>query len=123
MAINGVSFILSLSPSQFDWCIWPPTQYVNFVYVPAKYRVSYVNAITVVWDIFLSYMKHFDELGKEDGGGGGDEKPAAVKGGTVLVNAVELAKEEGGGGGGDGKAAAVRSGRTNFTSRTAECAE
>ena len=56
---------LSLSHSQFDWCIWPPTQYVNFVYVPSKYRVSYVNAVTVVWDVFLSYMKHFDEHDKE----------------------------------------------------------
>lgn len=57
----------------FDWCIWPPTQYVNFVYVPSKYRVSYVNAVTVVWDVFLSYMKHFDEHDKveddDDGGG------------------------------------------------------
>ena len=54
---------------QFDWCIWPPTQYVNFVYVPPKYRVSYVNAVTVVWDVFLSYMKHFDELDKVGSGG------------------------------------------------------
>ena len=38
---------------------------MNFVYVPSKYRVSYVNAVTVVWDVFLSYMKHFDEHDKE----------------------------------------------------------
>ncbi len=51
---------------QFDWCIWPPTQYVNFVYVPTKYRVLYVNGITVIWDVFLSYMKHYDELIAKD---------------------------------------------------------
>ncbi|CAG0896276.1 unnamed protein product [Cyprideis torosa] len=45
----------------FDWIIWPPTQIINFKWVPQEYRVVYVNVITVVWDIFLSYMKHFDE--------------------------------------------------------------
>jgi len=44
---------------QFDWLFWPPSQYVNFHYVPATYRVLYVNGATVVWDVFLSYMKHF----------------------------------------------------------------
>ena len=43
---------------QFDWIIWPPSQYINFKYVPAAARVLYVNVITVVWDIFLSYIKH-----------------------------------------------------------------
>lgn len=42
----------------FDWVIWPPTQAVNFLLIPAQYRVLYVNCVTVVWDIFLSYMKH-----------------------------------------------------------------
>ena len=43
---------------QFDWCIWPPTQWLNFTYVPERYRVLYVNVVTVVWDVFLSYSKH-----------------------------------------------------------------
>lgn len=45
----------------FDWVIWPPTQAINFALVPAQYRVLYVNAVTVVWDIFLSYTKHKPE--------------------------------------------------------------
>jgi len=45
----------------FDWIIWPPTQYINFKYIPQSARVLYVNIITVLWDIFLSYIKHIDE--------------------------------------------------------------
>jgi len=42
----------------FDWVIWPPSQAVNFLLVPTQFRVLYVNGITVLWDIFLSYIKH-----------------------------------------------------------------
>ncbi len=44
---------------QFDWCIWPPSQYINFTWVPQAYRVLYVNVVTVIWDIFLSKIKHY----------------------------------------------------------------
>lgn len=46
----------------FDWCIWPPSQYINFRYIPQSFRVFYVNVVTIIWDVFLSYVKHFDEL-------------------------------------------------------------
>eukprot|EP00088_Acartia_fossae_P058784 TRINITY_DN6922_c0_g1_i2.p1 TRINITY_DN6922_c0_g1~~TRINITY_DN6922_c0_g1_i2.p1 ORF type:complete len:190 (+),score=12.70 TRINITY_DN6922_c0_g1_i2:31-600(+) len=42
----------------FDWLIWPPSQYINFSFVPSQYRVLYINFVTVLWDIFLSYIKH-----------------------------------------------------------------
>jgi hypothetical protein len=29
--------------------------------VPAQFRVLYVNLVTVVWDIFLSYIKHHQD--------------------------------------------------------------
>ncbi|XP_043483357.1 mpv17-like protein 2 [Leptopilina heterotoma] len=41
-----------------DWCFFPPAQIVNFLFVPLQYRVIYINAITVIFDIFLSYMKY-----------------------------------------------------------------
>jgi len=46
----------------FDWVIWPPTQAVNFALVPAQYRVFYVNCVTVLWDVFLSYIKHKPDI-------------------------------------------------------------
>ncbi|KYM96325.1 Mpv17-like protein 2 [Cyphomyrmex costatus] len=41
-----------------DCCFWPPTQCINFFFVPLHYRVLYTNAMTMVYDIFLSYMKY-----------------------------------------------------------------
>ncbi|KAJ8040773.1 Mpv17-like protein 2 [Holothuria leucospilota] len=41
-----------------DWMFWPTAQVVNFYLLPTKYRVLYVNCVTVIWDVFLSYMNH-----------------------------------------------------------------
>ncbi|XP_042882459.1 mpv17-like protein 2 [Penaeus japonicus] len=50
----------------FDWFIWPPTQAINFYFVPLQYRVVYINCVTVIWDVFLSYMKHKDQVKKQE---------------------------------------------------------
>ncbi|XP_013187761.2 mpv17-like protein 2 [Amyelois transitella] len=44
-----------------DWLFWPPVQFVNFYYLPTEYRVFYINIATMVFNVFLSYMKHFDQ--------------------------------------------------------------
>ncbi|XP_060528562.1 mpv17-like protein 2 [Cylas formicarius] len=43
-----------------DWCVWVPTQYVNFYYVPVKYQVLWINAVTMLYNVFLSFIKHKD---------------------------------------------------------------
>ncbi|KAH1005428.1 hypothetical protein HUJ04_006420 [Dendroctonus ponderosae] len=43
-----------------DWCVWVPTQFINFYFVPVKYQVFYINAVTMLYNIFLSYIKHRD---------------------------------------------------------------
>ncbi|XP_054009751.1 mpv17-like protein 2 [Hylaeus anthracinus] len=41
-----------------DCCFWPPTQFVNFFFIPFRYRVLYTNFMTMIYDVFLSYMKY-----------------------------------------------------------------
>ncbi|GFO37194.1 mpv17-like protein 2 [Plakobranchus ocellatus] len=41
-----------------DWCFWPMAQFINFKFLPTKYRVAYVSTATLIWNSFLSYMKH-----------------------------------------------------------------
>lgn len=43
-----------------DCFFWPPLQAINFLFVPPHLRVIYVNIALLVWDVFLSYIKHED---------------------------------------------------------------
>ncbi|XP_041976722.1 mpv17-like protein 2 [Aricia agestis] len=44
-----------------DWFFWPPVQFINFYYLPTHYRVLYINIATTAYDVFLSFMKHYDQ--------------------------------------------------------------
>ncbi|XP_075971147.1 mpv17-like protein 2 [Anticarsia gemmatalis] len=44
-----------------DCIYWPPIQFINFYYLPTHYRVVYINVATMIFNVFLSYMKHFDQ--------------------------------------------------------------
>lgn len=43
---------------QVEWLIFIPLQWINFTYVPAKFRYLYVASISIGYDAFLSYVLH-----------------------------------------------------------------
>lgn len=47
-----------LTVYKVDWLIWPPCQFINFYFLPLRYRVLYINAITTLYNVFLCYIKH-----------------------------------------------------------------
>ncbi|KAI2810120.1 hypothetical protein BLOT_001276, partial [Blomia tropicalis] len=44
-----------------EWLIFIPLQWINFTYVPAKFRYLYVASISIGYDAFLSYVLHRNE--------------------------------------------------------------
>lgn len=53
-----------------EWVVWPPAQFVNFYFLPTKYRVLYDNTISLAFDCFWSYVWYemdTDETGTRTG--------------------------------------------------------
>lgn len=51
--------IICIAP-QVGVCFWPVMQTINFGFLPEKNRVPFVGACSLLWTIFLSYMKSTD---------------------------------------------------------------
>ena len=41
-----------------EWLLWPPAQFINFYYLPTKYRVLYDNIVSLIYDTYTSHVKH-----------------------------------------------------------------
>lgn len=41
-----------------DVCFWGPLQAINFYWVPPALRVTYVNILMIIYNVFLSWIKH-----------------------------------------------------------------
>lgn len=45
-----------------EWVIWPPAQFINFYFLPTKFRVLYDNTVSFGYDIYTSYVTHLKEV-------------------------------------------------------------
>lgn len=43
-----------------EWMVWPPAQFVNFYWLPTRYRVFYDNIISLGYDVYTSQVKNND---------------------------------------------------------------
>lgn len=41
-----------------EWMIWPGAQFVNFYWIPRRYRVFYDNVISLGYDVYASKVIH-----------------------------------------------------------------
>lgn len=41
-----------------DCAVWPAAQFLNFRYVPTRFHAVYVNAVSLGWASFLSFVAH-----------------------------------------------------------------
>ncbi|XP_028672522.2 mpv17-like protein 2 [Erpetoichthys calabaricus] len=64
-----------------DWCVWPPAQMFNFYFLPAKFRVIFVNIVTLDGTRICPYIKHRDpELTNKHSGTPRTSRPRALRG-------------------------------------------
>jgi len=40
------------------WCLWTPTQTVNFMLIPFQMRVLFTQMVSLMWNTFLSYISN-----------------------------------------------------------------
>lgn len=45
-----------------EWIIWPPAQFINFTFLPTRFRVLYDNVISLIYDTYTSHVKHNTQL-------------------------------------------------------------
>lgn len=41
-----------------EWLVWPPAQFINFYFLPTRFRVLYDNTISLGYDVYTSQVKY-----------------------------------------------------------------
>ncbi|KAK7500264.1 hypothetical protein BaRGS_00008487 [Batillaria attramentaria] len=69
-----------------EWVVWPPAQFVNFYFLPSKYRVLYDNTISLAFDTFWSYVWY--EMEKEEDKGDETANKKSLTDGTEETKSI-----------------------------------
>lgn len=48
-----------------EWVVWPPAQFINFLFIPLKYRLLFDNFISLGFDIYSPFVKYKTQLKAE----------------------------------------------------------
>ena len=49
-----------------EWFIWPPAQFINFYFLPTRFRVVYDNVISLGYDMYTSHVKNSKSTSSEN---------------------------------------------------------
>lgn len=44
-----------------EWIVWPPAQFFGFYVVPSRYRVTYLNIVSLGYDVYASSIRYQKE--------------------------------------------------------------
>jgi protein Mpv17 len=44
-----------------EWCVWPVAQFINFYFLPPKFRMLYISIISLFFDVYFSYIAFKDK--------------------------------------------------------------
>lgn len=50
-----------------EWAVWPPAQFVNFYFLPSRYRVLYDSTVSLAFDVFWSYVWYEMDIDEDTG--------------------------------------------------------
>lgn len=62
-----------------EWMVWPPAQFVNFLWVPLKYRLLFDNVVSLGFDIYSPFVKYKTQLKAEKDGKSNSASNEVVK--------------------------------------------
>jgi len=61
---NSFSHSLRLGGQLYlaEWVVWPPAQFVNFYFLPTRFRVLFDNIVSLIYDTYTSHIKFKSHL-------------------------------------------------------------
>ena len=61
---DAVDHLINKYPSVITaaWCLWTPSQAINFLFIPFQFRVLFTQTVSLIWNTFLSFVSNKSAL-------------------------------------------------------------